>query len=165
MRKFFKQDKNYILYGAQIDMKDELLSYLVDYAKKDYQLRYNPLGLLDDTILTIQTCSKADIGVYSEFYDLLSAIYRYKCGSNQLEFLFDGMDHYTKYSNEWEAKFKLWLNQLLNNEPFLKTILQISVFKAEGHSLYLALNRLNTYMFQHFNLKIYKYKGIIEKAA
>lgn len=163
MRKFFQQDKNYILYGAQIDQKDTLLVRLVDLAKQYYQLQYNPLGLLDDTIMKIKEHSASDLDSFDEFYDIISAFYRYKNGNNQLEFLFDGMDHYTKYSIEWQEGFELWANQLFGLEPFLKTVLQLTVFDCDPHSRILAVNRLNHYLTQHFNLKVYKYKGIVEK--
>ena len=165
MRKYFLQDKNYILIGAQYDLREKLISTLIDTSKDYYQQLYNPLGLLDDTILAIQAHKESELEVYREFYDLLSAIYRFKYGSAQLEFLFDGMDHYSKYAREWEEKFEDWMVQLFSYEPFLKTVLQLSVFGLEGHSKILACTRLKQYLFQHFNLKIYKYKGLVENAA
>ncbi|MDH5381724.1 MAG: hypothetical protein OEW75_12770 [Cyclobacteriaceae bacterium] len=167
MRKYFQQDKNYILYGAQFDKEEELLQYLVEYSKTYYQQKYNPLGLIDDTILKIKDHENqdTDVHMFSEFYELISAVYRFRHGNNQLEFLFDGMDHYTKYSIDWDSAFKEWIVKLFNTEAFLKTVLQLTVFNAQGHSKNLALNRMNTYMFQHFNLKVYKYKGIVLKKA
>lgn len=126
---------------------------------------YNPLGLLDDTILAIREHSQNDIDVFDEFYELASAIFRFKYGSNQLEFLFDGMDHYSKYSKEWKETYNEWLIRLFEYDPFLKTILQLTVFSTNTHSKILAASRLKTYLFTHFELKIYKHKGIIEKVA
>ena len=165
MRKYFPQDKNYILYGAQFDQKEELLGYLIEQSKTYYQQMYNPLGLIDDTIMKIKSSREKEISHFEEFYDILAAIYRYKFGNNQLEFLFDGMDHFTKYSVEWNEGFMKYIQDLFSNQAFLKTVLQISVFGAEGHSLDLAKNRLNNYLSQHFDLKVYKYRGIVKKAA
>lgn len=165
MRKYFLQDKNHILIGAQYDLRENLLSYIIDTSKDYYQQIYNPLGLLDDTILKIQEHEEGELKVYEDFYELLGAIYRFKYGSAQLEFLFDGMDHYSKYATEWESKFKTWMIELFRYEPFLKTVLQLSVFGLEGHSKTLATLRLRNYLFQHFDLKIYKYKGLVENVA
>ena len=165
MKKYFPQDKNYILYGAQIDQEEELIRYLADFSRQFYEMQYNPLGLIDDTILEIRKVKPLDISLFSEFYEMICAIYRYKYGNNQLEFLFDGMDHYTKYSQDWKKVFEKWLIQLFSNEGLLKTVLQLCVFEAEGHSRFLAMKRLNTYLCQHFNLKIYRHRGIIDKAA
>ena len=102
---------------------------------------YNPLGLMDSTIEKIMKHEGYDYEAFDEFYEIISGIYRFKFGSNQLEFLFDGMDHYTKYTKEWEECFKKWTIELLSYEPFLKTVLQITVFKAESHSRLLAISR------------------------
>ena len=165
MRKFFDQDKNYILHGAQFDLEDELLSYLIIRTKKFYLDHFNPLGLIDDTISTITGHNTIDTEPFIMFYEHLAAIYRYKYGSNQLEFLFDGMDHYTKYSKDWENKFKEWIEGFLHQNHFLKTVLQLSVFRVEGYSHELAAGRLKNFICQHFGLKIYKYRGIIPQVA
>ena len=164
MRKYFPQDKNIILKGAQFDQREKLISHLIDFSKFYYQSMYNPLGLMDHTIETVQNHEGYDFEAFEEFYELLSAVYRYKFGSNQLEFLFDGLDHYTKYSREWKKCYTEWVTDLLGHEPFLKTVLQITVFKAEGHSRLLAISRLKNYLHQHFDLKFYKYRGIQKTA-
>ncbi len=164
MRKYFPQDKNFILRGAQFDLRESLLSYLVDTTKDYYQQMYNPLGLLDDTTLAVREHQGYDHEAFLEFYEILSAIYRKHYGSNQLEFLFDGMDHYSKYTVDWEICCKKWCVELLGYEPFLKTVLQITVFRVTGHSRELAISRLRGYIHQHFNIKFYKYKGLQEVA-
>ena len=165
MQKYFLQDKNYILKGAQLDLREDLLAHLIDKSKEYYQLAYNPLGLMDDTMIRISKHEGYDIPAFDDLYEVLSAIYRFKHGSAQLEFLFDGMDHYSKYSTDWSDCFQNWTLELLAYEPFLKTVLQLSVFGADGHNRILGIMRLRQYVFQHFDLKIYKYKGIVEKAA
>lgn len=165
MRKYFPQDKNYILYGAQFDQKEELLTYLVEQSKRFYQLQYNPLGLLDDTILKIQSHHKVEIEIFDEFYETIAAVYRFKFGNNQLEFLFDGMDHFSKYTFEWNQVFRQYIIELFAYGPFLKTVLQLCVFGIQGHGKTLAINRLTQYIQQHFDLKVYRYKGIVTNAA
>ena len=165
MRKFFEQDKNYILHGAQFDLEDELLSFLIVRSKEYYLQHFNPLGLIDDTISKITNHDTIDTVPFVKFYEYLAAIYRYKYGSNQLEFLFDGMDHYTKYSREWTEKFKEWMENFLKQNHFLKTVLQLSVFNTGGYAGELAETRLKNYISQSFELKIYKYRCIVVQAA
>ena len=165
MHKYFLQDKNYILKGAQLDLREELISQLIDTAKDYYQKMHNPLGLMDDTMVQVAEHSGHDIDAFDDVYEVLSAIYRYRHGSPQLEFLFDGLDHYSKYSSEWAENFSDWLVFLFRYEPFLKTVLQITVFKAEGHSRLLAIGRLRNYVFQQFEIRVYKHKGLVEKVA
>lgn len=165
MRKYFLQDKNYILYGAQIDLQEELIAELIDISKDYYLKVHNPLGLMDNTASQISNHTGGDINPYLSFYEDICAIYRYKHGSNQLEFLFDGMDHYTKYSHEWKDVFRSWVIEFFSNDHFLKTVLQISVFGLEGHSLSLAEGRLRNYVSTHFDIKFYKYRGLVEAVA
>jgi len=165
MRKFFDQDKNYILHGAQFDLEDELITFLINRSKEYYLQVFNPLGLIDDTVSMITNHVSIDTSPFLRYYESLAAVYRYKYGSNQLEFLFDGMDHYTKYSRDWSHKFEEWTNDFLIQNHFLKTVLQLSVFKTEGYSRELAEGRLKNFISQQFDLKIYKYRGIVVQAA
>ena len=48
--KLFKNDKNYILKSVQNDTKKELLKYLVELSIHKYEVKSNPLGLVDDSI-------------------------------------------------------------------------------------------------------------------
>jgi hypothetical protein len=49
------------------------------------------------------------------FYQNLAAVYRYKHGETQLEFVWDGRDHSQIYKSEWVASI-----QCVDN-PFLHT--------------------------------------------
>lgn len=165
MRKYFLQDKNYILYGAQLDLREELLSLFISEAKQYYLAVHNPLGLMDSTASAISAHRGGELSDYYNFYEDMCAIYRYRHGSNQLEFLFDGMDHFTKYSMEWKECFRKWILALFAHDHFLKTVLQMSVFGLEGHSKNLAQGRMHSYISTHFDVKFYKYKGLVELAA
>lgn len=162
-KKLFPADKNYILKEVQVRTEDELLVWLVDYVKEYYETFHNPLGLIDTTIETIRSATFNNSNLFKEFYDDLSGIYRYKHGEVQLAFLFDGDSHYAKYKSEWKVTFMKWVTQLLANRVIMRAFLEITVFGVTNEKqLELILNRLKIYVEQHFQLKIYKYRGIQE---
>lgn len=162
-RKLFPADKNYILKEVQQRTEDELLTWLVDYVKEQYETLHNPLGLIDNTIETIRSSSFKNVELFHNFYNDLAGIYRYKHGEVQLEFLFDGTSHYTKYRSEWKVTYMRWVTQLLYQRVVMRAFLEVTVFGVSREKqLELILNRLRTYVEQHFQLKIYKYKGIQE---
>jgi hypothetical protein len=93
LRKFFPSDKNYILEKAQLSLENSLLQYLVDSVKVSYLMRFNSLGLVDDTSQRIQDHTSSDYSHLHEFYRNLAGVYRFKFyHDNQLEFIFDGRD-------------------------------------------------------------------------
>ncbi|ELR71237.1 hypothetical protein C900_02852 [Fulvivirga imtechensis AK7] len=162
IQKYFPLDKNYILERAQLDTAQELTIYLVDFAKKFYLEQYNPLGIEDDTIRAIKSHQTAYTDRLEEFYRNLAGVYRYKFGQNQLELLFDGQDHYQKYTSDWSSTYKEWLVDFCLKPNFLKAVLELTVFYPEGRKSELAENRMKAFIHQHFELKIYKYKGIVK---
>lgn len=165
IQKYFPLDKNYILEKAQIDLQEELITYLINFSKQFYLQQYNPLGIEDATIKSIKTHETTYTDRLEEFYRNLAAVYRFKYGQNQLEFLFDGVDHYTKYIDDWSETYKNWLVDFCLKPNFLRAVLELTVFYPEGRKAELAENRMKTFINQHFELKIYKYKGIVRKMA
>ena len=161
-QKLFQLDKNYILKEAQATLEPALLAYMVTYAKDAYLTYFNPLGLEDDTVLAIKAAETPNTTHLEELYANLAAIYRYKFGETQLELLFDGSDHLTKYKEDWEHAFKHWLSGFCLNLNFLKAILEATVFFPEDRKATLACNRLKAFINHHFELKVYRYRGIIE---
>lgn len=161
-RKYFPFDKNYLLREAQNASRDELLSSLVNTVKDCYQAFYNPLGLIDDTVQKIQESSTANQHYFEEFYDHLAAIYRYKFGEVQLEFLWDGSSHHDKYAAEWETAFDLWVREFCKHPTFVKAVFELTVFFSPFTRPELAQNRLKVFLSNHFELKVYHYKGIVE---
>lgn len=160
-RKLFPLDKNYILQEAQAASKPYLLNALVEKVKACY-LRYcNPLGLEDDTVLKIKNCIDYDTHLLADFYEHLAGIYRFKYGSNQLEFIFDGRSHLEKYQEEWEAAFMGWVLEFCSEENFLKAILEVTIFYPKGRKALLAGNRLKVFIAQQFYMKVYKRRGIV----
>lgn len=160
-RKLFPFDKNHILKEAQLTCKEALLIALVENAKQGYLNLCNPLGLEDDPIRKIKSSNHFDMALLEEFYEHLAGIYRYKYGSNQLEFMFDGKSHYERYQEDWSLVFQEWTAEFCRDINFLKAILEVTVFYPKDRKALLAGNRLKTFITQHFYLKVYKYKGIV----
>ena len=159
IHKYFPLDKNYILETAQLIQKDVRLYALCDSVKHVYMQRFNPLGLIDDIILKIQSHELEGVNSLEDFYNTLSGIYRYKFGSNQLNLVFDGRDHLEVYKQEWQNTFDEWTLDFCQNPNFIKTILELTVFSKEGNRTELPLSRLQGYIHKKFDLKLYKQKG------
>ena len=160
INKYFSLDKNYILETAQLIQKDVRLYALCDAVKQVYLRQFNPLGLIDDTILNIQDHELTGLNNLEDFYNTLSGVYRYKFGSNQLDMVFDGRDHLEVYKQEWEHAFGQWIADLCQSPYFIKTIIELTVFHQEGNRTELPLSRLQGYIHKKFDLKLYKYKGL-----
>lgn len=165
IRKLFPSDKNYILSEVQTSQKETLLQYLVDYVKQFYLDYHNPLGLIDDTILEIKQVKDFPAEAFDEFYHDLATIYRFKHGEVQLEFLFDGASHYDKYLTDWSNFFKQNIRAYCFNKFFVRAILDISVFHHHDRVAFLAGLRLKYFLSHYFNMKVYKFKGIMEIAS
>jgi len=161
IQKLFPLDKNFILKEAQVACKESLLLALVEEVKQQYFQNCNPLGLEDDPILTIKNCKEYKTDLLVEFYDHLAGIYRYKYGSNQLELLFDGRDHFEKYQEDWTSTFMEWIMNFCKEDNFLKAVLEVTIFYPSDRKALLAGNRLKTFISHQFEMKVYKFRGII----
>jgi len=165
-KKWFLMDKNYILKEAQLVLKEQLVFWTANYAKTFYLEQHNPLGLIDDTVSRIQHTSFDDFKLIEPFYDKLASVYRYKHGEVQLEFLFNGVSHYEKYKTEWLETYKKWVTELFREWLTLRAILEITVFEQHSeHQLRLINIRLQYYIEQYFDVRLYVYKGIIDTHA
>ena len=160
VRRLFPTDKNYILGEVQASQKDSLLSFLVDFVKQYYLAHSNPLGLIDDTVLEIQKEKSYPVEAFEEFYHDLAAIYRFKHGEVQLEFLFDGSSHYEKYINEWIDFFKQNVKAYCSSRFFVRAVLDLAVFHNHDRVAFLAGDRLKYFLSQYYMLKVYKFRGI-----
>lgn len=160
-RLLFPLDKNYTLKQVQLDVKAQLLQKMIDLVI-DHYLRFgNPLGIEDDTVMTIRACNKYALEHFDTFYHELAGVYRYKIGSNQLEFVFSGRSHYDKYLDDWSEAFNIWIEDFLSHHHFIKAVLEMAVFHPKGRVAFLAGNRLKAFLSQYFHLKVYKYRGIL----
>ena len=171
VRKFFALDKNYLLEEAQLSLQDPLLFSLVKKAKEQYEFQHNPLRLMDSFSLKIKNHEVKNLKPLVAFYQSLAAIYRYKFGDNQLEFLWDGKSHFEKYQSDWTATFEQWTDEFLHREQFIQAVLDLTVFLPENRQAQMSGNRMNFVMMQFFSqkdgfpeLKINKKKGIASPA-
>ena len=161
----FPQDKNYILKEVQGDTQAELLEQLAQKVRNTYLARCNPLGLEDDTIKAIKGCVQFSMDHLDAFYWELAAIFRYKIGSNQLEFIFSGKSHYEKYLDDWRDAFNLWIDDFMRSPYFIRAVLEMTILQPGGRAALLAKDRMKVYLTQYFNLKVYKFRGIVPVMA
>ena len=162
IRKFFPLDKNYLLEEAQLVLQDPLLTQLVGTVKLQYELRHNPLGLTDSFSQRIQAYKPKNLKPLYTFYQNLAGVYRYKFGDSQLEFVWDGRDHFEKYKIDWTEAFTRWTAEFCQQELFINAVLDLSVFLPDNRQAQLAENRMNHFVLRQFDLKIHKSRGIVE---
>lgn len=161
-QKFFPADKNYLLKEAQQQSRRELQEWLYEEVLHCYLLFFNPLGLQDDTILKIQSVRKAELPMVEIFYHKLSVIYRYRHGSNQLEFPFDGRSHQEIYQETWSNTFRQWTREFCLKPAFLKLWIHTAVFHShDPFYVESAANRTRLLIEKHFNLKLDKRQGLV----
>ncbi len=162
IRKFFPLDKNYLLEEAQLALQDALLTQLIDVVKIQYELRHNPLGIADSFSERIQKFTPKNVKPLYTFYQNLAGVYRYKFGNSQLEFVWDGRDHFEKYKIDWKETFIKWTSEFCRQELFINAVLDLSVFLPANRHAQLAENRMNHFILKQFELKIHKSRGIVE---
>lgn len=160
VHRFFKFDKNYILKEAQEASREELLLQMVADVKQFYLQQNNPLGLIDDTVRTIQESSNPGTKKLHDFYHVLAGIYRFKHSSNQLELLFDGASHFEKYQQEWKTAFREYYFFFCQKPSFIKAVLEVSIFYPKQRKGQLAEARMRSFLSQYFELRIHKRHGI-----
>jgi len=159
-------DKNYILKEAQLVLKEQLVFWTVQYASEFYQQQHNPLGLIDTTVEKIKGAKFTEFHLLEPFYAKLASVYRYKHGEVQLEFLFDGASHYEKYKTDWINTYKEWVRLLFSRWLTLRAVLEITVFRShDDHQLQLINQRLQYYIEETFEVRLYVYKGIMDLHA
>ena len=162
IRKFFPLDKNYLLEEAQFALQDDLLTQLIDIVKGEFELRHNPLGIVDSFSERIQQYTPKNVKSLHTFYQNLAGVYRYKFGDSQLEFVWDGRDHFEKYKVDWKETFIKWTVEFCRQELFINAVLDLSVFLPTDVQSDLAENRMNHFIAQQFDLKIHKNRGIVK---
>ncbi|MCB0490291.1 MAG: hypothetical protein KDC99_17565 [Cyclobacteriaceae bacterium] len=162
IRKFFPLDKNYLLEEAQLSLQDHLLYELVEKVKSAYLALHNPLGLMDDHSLKVARYKPKHVKQLYAFYQNMAAVYRFKHGDNQLEFIWDGTDHQSKYREDWTDTFHAWTTNFCQQRNFLLAVMDLTVFLPTNRKAHLAENRMNSFITQFFELKIHKSRGIVE---
>ena len=162
IRKFFPLDKNYLLEDAQLALEDTLLAQLIEKVKLHYQHIHNPLGLDDSFSRKIRDFQTRNLKPMYGFYQNLAAVYRYRFGNNQLEFVWDGLDHQEKYQLEWTAAFEQWVDEFCKYPLFLQAVLDLTVFLPDNRHAQLAESRMNHFILKHFEVKFHKSRGLVE---
>lgn len=166
LRKFFPRDKNYILEKAQLSLEKNLLLYLVDFVKVEYLLKFNPLGIDDDTKRRIESHHGDQFPELHEFYLMLCGLYRFTYYSdNQLTFIFDGRDDFEKYQHEWDTQFKKWVKDFCRNESFIRSVLELSVFYPEDYTPQMAGLRMSAFITKVLDVKFDPAKGFVKVKA
>ena len=161
IQKYFPRDKNYLLKEAQDSTKSLLLSYLFSTVKDAYFQKFNPLGLNDTISLKVKRSRRSDLDCLHEFYNSLAAIYRFKFGENQLQFLFDGRSHVDKYREDWTAAFHDWIEEFCGFNNFITGTLELTMILPSQRKSVLMANRMKAFLTDYFDLKIYKNKVLI----
>ena len=140
--------------------RDCLLTYLFEQVKFHYELRVNPLGLEDSFTKKIRDFKMDTLPVGANaspldgFYEILSAIYRFKHGDNQLDFLWDGSDHSIHYEHAWSTAFKEWIQNFCRHDLFIQAVLDLTVFLPENRTAQMTANRMNHFIAKHFDVKM-----------
>ncbi len=161
-QKFFPLDKNYILRQAQESAEAQLLPEMVAILKESYVQLFNPLGLQDSLSRQIAQASNFPTAYISAIYHQLAGIYRYKFGSNQLEFLFDGRTHLEKYQEDWTVQLCAWMRFFCQDETFVKAVLKMTILFDKDTRAICAENMIKVMINEHFAVKVIKRKGVLK---
>lgn len=159
--KLFKYDKNYLLKEAQQNSRTLLLKNMIDRVKNHYLTYHNPMGLVDSAVLKIQASKSYNLQNFDFFYNYLCGVYRYRNPDNQLEINFDGRSHLEIYRDQWHNAFNEWINEFVKQENFIKAVLEATVFFSGSQREILAHNRMKNFLSNYFEIKLYKYKGLV----
>lgn len=159
IHKLFPLDKNYILRQAQTFLEEEMLDLMVFELKKSYTYHYNPLMLMDETYGKIVDTYEFPKDRIRVIYRQLCGIYRYQNKDNQLEFLFDGRTHFEKFQEDWSLQFLHWLRELGRFEPYVKTMLRMTLLFDTDSRAEWAENHCKSFINEYFDVEIIKRKG------
>ena len=161
IKKFFPLDKNYLLEEAQHRLENELLVSLTNQVITMYETKINPLGLVDSFTKKIRNYKPQSLKALHIFYERACAIYRYKFGANQLEFLWDGSDHIEHYQKLWKQTFLEWIEKFCRQDLFIQAVLDLTVFHPDDDEAQMTANRMNHFLLKYFDAKIDKAKGLM----
>lgn len=159
IQKLFPLDKNYILRQAQSVMEEVLLDRMVAELKASYTQVYNPLQLMDETYRSILEREAFPRERVQVIYRQLCGVYRYRHGENQLELLFDGRTHVEKFQEDWSEALVVYVQQLGQHEPYVKTMLRMTLLFDTDSRAEWAENHCKAFINQFFDLKVIKRQG------
>lgn len=151
--KYFQQDKNYLLKSVQAFSKESLLNDWLDQILISYNYQHNPMGLEDDFIIELKSKIHLGKALLENNYDILSAIYRYIHGDNQLEIRWDGRTHLEAYDEEWKTTFAKWAERLSMIKEIQRPIIKYAISGSESNNTFL-VQSLRRGILNHFGLKL-----------
>ena len=128
--KFFSADKNYLLKTVQAFSKEMLIRSWAQEAFKSFNEIENPLGLRDSFYVKLENQILNGRFILSGSYDILAAWFRYKYGSNQLAFLWDGRSHMEFYDAEWKEYFQSIIAKITSDPAIYKSIVRAAISDA-----------------------------------
>ncbi len=157
--KYFDQDKNSILRAAQGFVEPQLLKRWADIALESYMIHENPMGLVDDFILHLRSIEEYNLEFLEELYEILSAIYRYEKGNNQLEIIWDGRSHYEVYAENWSDCFEEWCKLFCSQPEVYRGIIKACIVNQSANQRfhYYAIRRI---ILNHFQLDVSRNKKL-----
>ncbi|GJM62101.1 MULTISPECIES: hypothetical protein [Persicobacter] len=158
MQKYFPSDFNFPLWNMQQQCQESLILELVRFTRAFYYQQSNPLGLVDDTIASLQDCQQYHVEGLSEIYQLMAAIYRFQNTDNQLEFIFDGRSLEEKLQDDWKEAFHKMLFDLNLKTSFTRIILDYCILNKGKNAA--ALSTLKSTVLSFFKIKWSKKTGI-----
>ncbi|MFM7329715.1 MAG: hypothetical protein ACKO3B_13405 [Bacteroidota bacterium] len=119
------------------------------------------MGLEDDFTLRIRAFHPEEFPGLEEWYEILSAIYRFRLGTNQLEFLWDGSDHFSRYSADWGACFRSWVGEFCQDQVFVQAVLDLTVFLPQDAASGLTSSRMHHFMLNRLGVRLHRTKGLV----
>ncbi len=158
--KLFKSDKNIILKKTQYKLRKKLLRDLIFNTIKEYKIKNNSLGIIDNVIESIENYKINNEKEFYYFYNKIAAIYRYKYGNNQLSFIWDGRSHSDYYKEKWIFYFKKEAKHFIKNSSFIKIILKLTALNYQTNKLKTLHYKLSSFIKQRFEIQVFKRKGI-----
>ncbi len=158
--KLFESDKNIILKKTQYKLRNRLLRDLIFNTIKEYKIKNNSLGIIDNVIESIENYNIKNEKEFYYFYNKIAAIYRYKFGNNQLSFIWDGRSHSEFYEEKWINYFKKEVKIFLKNSSFIKIILKLTALNYQTNKLKNLHYKLSSFIKQRFKIQVFKRKGI-----
>ena len=165
-RKFFPADKNYLLKEAQNSLTMELQVKMFEIIRDIYMQQFNPLGLQDDFIRSLNDIPLSRNDFFTRPYQLLCAIYRYQYGDNQLEFMWDGKSHIEKYQEEWDNAYSRWLKEMCYVNPSFTRAITKHVYAANADLNAIFIEKyLREQILKHFGFKLYRKRGLVPMTA
>lgn len=162
--KYFPADKNHLLKTVQAFSKDVLLEIWTRNAFEGFMMVENPLGLEDSFTQSIRNDIIKGKDILDEVYDLLAAVYRFRYGSNQLTFMWDGRTHMEFYDQEWRDCFEEWTKKLSTKPEVYRAIIKAAL-ATEGTNTDFLKSSIRRTILKDYKIKLSRSQRIAPMAV